>query len=305
MNIDLRADVRPRMRRDEEPSFFAAQFQAAIQGLVLPWRQPLLAILTFVMIIILLAMTAGFLMVQKSLPSVNQQWNAGERVVLFLKTNITDKQAQDFLQQLQQRPDIAKAVYISPDQGLQQLTERSNFNSVAAKLPNNPLPGVIELLPALSTLSFSEATQLVEELKASSMVEHSQYNLDKIKNQYDKIALGQQLINDGVVLLILIVVALLVNYLLHSWHGSIPSLFYGGIFYSVLGGLLAWLLVDSFFAQLAMALQQLFGGQLVTLTNKTFSNLLLVCGGLGFISAVIAAVFILIHSLEPRQPSKE
>jgi len=303
MNLDLRADVRPRIRRDESPAFFATQFQAAVQGVILPWRQPLLAILTFVTVIILFAITAGFLMVQKSLPSISQQWDAGERVVLFLKTNITDKQAQDFLQQLQQRPDIAKAVYISPEQGLRQLTERSNFNGVATKLPNNPLPGVIELLPALSTLSFDEASQLIEELKTSSMVESSQYNLDKIKSQYDKIALGQQLINDGVILLMLIVIALLVNYLLHSWHGSMPSLFYSGIFYSVLGGLLAWLLIDSFFVQLATALQQLFGGQLVTLTNKTFSHLLLVCGGLGFVSAVLATVFILIHSLEPKELS--
>ncbi len=155
--------------------------RAGILGLA---KEPLKTFLAILLLSILFAMSTALWVLNKNIQVISHSSAYGPKIVLYLTSGTTEQQSQELRDQIQQRPDVAEAVYISPLQGLKELVQQLGFSELFAKLPVNPLPTVIAVLPAASLSSASEVESLAGVLKALPQIASLQLNMDLVKRQY-------------------------------------------------------------------------------------------------------------------------
>ncbi|QLH41854.1 MAG: hypothetical protein HWD59_03425 [Coxiellaceae bacterium] len=115
-------------------------------------RNPLTTLMTVIVIAVALALPAAMLVLLENVKALSAQWHNNTDIALYLQLNLPDDQARNLLRQLEQRPEIAKAKYISPSQGWQELQQQISMPNLMDSLKENPLPGVIIVTPKAKTL---------------------------------------------------------------------------------------------------------------------------------------------------------
>jgi cell division transport system permease protein len=86
--------------------------------------------------------------VLQNVSSISGDWGGKPRVALYLTQEATLQAGQALTRQIEQRVDIDEAVFISSTNALQEFQRRSGFGEVLSTLDRNPLPHVIEVVPA-------------------------------------------------------------------------------------------------------------------------------------------------------------
>jgi cell division transport system permease protein len=255
MLVHSRSDFR--YKNKQKKTFEAQNASMPSQTLstwMLLWQRPFTTILNIMLIGILFCLPLGMSVAAKNVIALSHNWDNSPKITLYLGFSTTDEQANDFLKQIQQRQDVAKATYISPLQGLTAFVKQVGLGAVIDKLPSNPLPGVIQVLPAASLTTAEDIMQLASTLKAMPQVDSLEFDSNAIKRQYAAINNWQQ----GVFIVnILVAVALLlalvnVIQVVSFQHGAITkkpfnfliALIASGVIQGLAGAILGGIIVE-------------------------------------------------------------
>lgn len=222
-------------------------------------RNPIGTFLTALVIGVVLALPAGFHLALQRVTTLSYSWESGTQVSLFLKDATSETRGQELTRSLGQRPQIAKAQYISSEQALKEFRELSGFGDALDVLESNPLPAVIVITPDRK-LDADSIRALVVELGKLPEVELAKFDQEWIERLQSLLALAQRavwVIAGVLALAVIVVVGNTIRLDLQSRRDEIavmkligaPDAFirrpflYAGVWYGLAGAALAWLLV--------------------------------------------------------------
>ncbi len=296
------------------------QHQAiAVDSLLRLLLDPVASFLTWAVIGIALALPLSLLLLLQNLQQIGSGLDASGSLSLFMESNLTAEQLDEFGATLAARSDIATVQLITADEALQEFQASSGFGEVLNGLEENPLPAVFLVSPAQQDAA--AVTQLQAALAGLPGVDVAQLDLEWVQRLSAMVRLATRMalllavmLGVGVVLVIgntvrlaienrraeIVVVKLVGG---TDAYVSRPFL-YTGLWYGVGGGLLAvalialalWLMQGP-----VSALMQTYEGEF-RLIGLGLSNSFLVLAGAGLLGWLGAWVSVLRHlrAIEPR-----
>lgn len=285
------------------------------------FHYPLANIMTIAVIGIALALPTGLYVLLQNVKQISHGFDNSAQISMFLKMNVSSDQAQLLLQKLQQDATIAKATYISPDEGLKQFETQSGFGNVLLQLHSNPLPAVILVKPAVSLQTPLAIHQLLMRLKQLPDVQSVGLDMEWIKRLYGIINLAERgvwvlalLLALGVILIVGNTIRLIiqnnrleieVTKLVGASNAFIRRPFlYSGILYGFFGAWVAFLCVELLLGLLSTPVENLTGlyqSSFVLRGFNLFSTELLFLIGIGLgLSGAWLAVGKQLRRIEPK-----
>jgi cell division transport system permease protein len=225
---------------------------------------PLASMMTVMVIAIALSLPGGLFVVLKNVQSVTHQWEQQSVISLYLFTSLDDTDALALSHRLSSRSDIVQVDYVSKEEGLRYFEQSSGYEPILSALPENPLPIVLQVVPALPVdLDNLEALeQLRQELQALSEVEFSELDAQWLQRLASILNFGQRFVYALSILLIVAVLLIVGNtirmavesrrdeVLVMKLVGATDSyiqrpFLYMGFWFGLLGGVLASILIVS------------------------------------------------------------
>lgn len=221
-------------------------------------HNPLSSALTWLVIAIALTLPTLFYLALSSLQQQTAQWQEGGQITLYLREGISEEQGERLTQDLDDRPEVLRAYYISADEAWSSFRDTLTLSSQSLNLEDNPLPASIVVVPTQQNQSQLEALQLI--INGLPEVEDVQLDLAWIDRLNRFLELISSLVS-GLALLLGIAVLLVVGNtirlaiesrkeeiriikLLGATEAFVRRPFvYLGIWYGLFGGIAAWILV--------------------------------------------------------------
>lgn len=248
--------------------------QAMLHAINVLCRKPLATLITIIVLALALALPALFLVFTDNLGKLTSDWQRGGHISLYLKASMTEADDRAFMEKLRLVSGVADLRYKSSKQGLDEFTKLEGMQDIMRYLPENPLPAVLEVIPAVTVDSPAKLDQLYHELKANPEVEQAKLDMDWVNRLHAVFAFLKQISQGLMILLALAVVLIIGNTLrlaIHHRHEEIRVLklvgaadvyitrpfLYQGIFYGLGSALVALFLVNIFMLTLEMAINQL------------------------------------------------
>lgn len=238
------------------------------------WRTPFTTVMTILVLGISLTLPATLHLFVKNAKYITEQWDSAAQISLYLKSNVSAKQAEALQQKLQNNSKIAEVVYISPDQGLEDFKQLSGLGDALAYLDKNPLPATMVIIPTKIASSSEQAAALLTELLKLNEVEQGKLDLEWLTRLEAIASLVRGMVIGIATLLCLSVVliigntirlailnqrdAIAVMKLVGATDAFIQRPFlYAGAWYGVLGGIIACICVSILMGYFSFALAEL------------------------------------------------
>lgn len=233
---------------------------------------PIITMLTAAVIGISLALPAGLFLLLENAHQITQHWDANAQLSLFLKIEVTDSAAAQLAEQLRQQSTISKVRIIGREEALAEYRELSGFSDALQALDENPLPVVLVIQP--SSQDNENIKNLFQTLQKLPEVDNVQFDMRWLKRWFAMIEVVRRgilviasLLGLAVVLITSNTIRLAVNNrreeieitrLFGATNGFIRRPFlYSGLWFGVLGGLIAFVLIKISFFLLETPLQHL------------------------------------------------
>lgn len=237
--------------------------QVLISSLGRLYRTPLSSLMTVAVIAIALALPSGLLVILDNLQRLNASWDTTSSISLFLKQSTGEAQAERLARELGDWPNIAGVTLIDREQALEEFRELSGFGDALQTLESNPLPHVLEIRAESATAEDPEQAMatLVDELGRLPEVELAQLDMQWLKRFAALMDIGRRgilVVGALLALAVLLIVGntirldiqnrrdeIEVSKLIGATDAFIRRPFlYTGLWYGLLGALLAWILVS-------------------------------------------------------------
>lgn len=219
-------------------------------------RHPVASAMTVVVLAVALSLPAGLWVTMDNAARISQDFERLDTLSVFLDAGADDDSALAMASRLSGFDDIAAVDPISPDAALADLGRQMGASEIAGAVEANPLPWVLEVVPAAG----ADLEQLADRLEAEDPVDQVIVDLQWLERLEAMIELVRRLI---VVLAAVFAVAVTfivgntirmdiqnrreeieVLALVGATAGFIRRPFlYSGLWYGLAGGVLAWLLV--------------------------------------------------------------
>lgn len=247
------------------------------KGALLRLRQtPVASFMTLAVLAIALALPGFLLAALGNLQALTSGWDTQPRIALYMQTELSDAAIDRFSRELLLRDDLSGVELISRQKGLEEFREYSAFADLLEQLDANPLPAVIMVTPLSDNPV--QLPLLKEELVAMSQVSDAVLDMEWVQRLDAVLALAQRgsyVLGGLLALAVLLVVGNTVRMTIESRRDEIlvsklvgatdawvrrPFL-YSGFWFGLLGGVLAWLLVQvalSLLSDPAQALAELY-----------------------------------------------
>ena len=241
--------------------YLTRHWQAAVNGLSQLSRTPLTTLITCMVIGIALALPMALFVLLKNIEVLSKNYQQSTQVTLYLKENTSQNEALTLLQTLKNNPAISEARAVSPAEGLKELRDQAGIDEIMTDLSNNPLPWAIVVLPIPSYHSPHDLTLLSQTLKQNPEVQSVQLDILWAQRLAALITLAHRFIY-ALTSFLGMGVLLIVNNCIRSvtehnkkeinvikfiggTHAFIRRPFlYSGVIYGLLGGIIAWQMVD-------------------------------------------------------------
>lgn len=238
-------------------------------------RAPLSTLLTLTALGITLALPSGLYVVLNNLERLSAGWDRSAQISLFLKRDVSEAGALKLAQQIRALPTVTGVDYITRDAALAEFKRESGFGAALNALDSNPLPAVLVVRPAASDNTIAVET-LVASLARLPGVDLAQLDIEWLRRLAALLQLAERAVLLLAVLLALAVLLIIGNtirlgvvnrqteieivQLVGGTPGFIRRPFlYTGLLQGLLGGLLAWVLVDGSLVFLNGPAQELAG----------------------------------------------
>ncbi|MFO7593476.1 MAG: permease-like cell division protein FtsX [Pseudomonadota bacterium] len=225
-------------------------------------RRPFSTLMTVAVIGIALAMPAGLHVILKNVQSVISGWDSAAQISLFLHQDTRERDALNLARELESRQAIASVDYISAAQAMEEFQRLSGFGDALKALEENPLPPVLVIHPTLQQQGPEHLQQLVDELRAEASVDLAQLDMQWIKRLYGLMDIGRRgvwVLSGLLALAVLLVVGNTIRLAIQNRRDEIvitkligatdafirrPFL-YTGFWYGLLGGTVAYVMVEA------------------------------------------------------------
>ncbi len=223
-------------------------------------RQPIASAMTLIVLAVALTLPAALHVTLDNVRAISQSWERLDTLSVFLTPAVDENEARRLGARLTVWDDIAAVDPISPEQGLADVTGQLDLSSVAEELasalPENPLPWVLEITPEDETNIAALVNRLERESGVSSVV----VDLKWLERLDAMIAVMGQLVLLLAALFAVGVAFIIANTIrmdiqnrreeieVMALVGATPAFIrrpflYTGLWYGLLGGTLAWLIV--------------------------------------------------------------
>ncbi len=240
-------------------------------------RRPFSTLMTSAVIGIALALPAGLNVLLANAQQVTAGWDGATQISLFLKTSVSETQAQALAQQLRAMPQISSVRYISRAQALAEFKKLSGFGDALSMLEDNPLPSVLVVFPRMNESGGAAAVQmLLSQLRARPEVDMAQLDMQWVKRIYammEIISRGVWVLASLLALAVLLVVGNTIRLAIQNRRDEIVIIkliggtdafirrpfLYTGFWYGLFGGVLALLLIQGALLALAGPVANLAG----------------------------------------------
>ena len=227
-------------------------------------KNPLTSIITVCIIAIGITLPLLFHVVLKNLNFLNQHWQSKSPTIsLYLKTDLSENQVNGFIAELKTNNHIAEIKYISSKQALVEFKQNTQLGNIIDLFEKNPLPSVLIILPTLDYQSPTKISFLFNEIKNSPLIDSAMLDINWVKRLYALVKIGQRITNIltlffAIGVLLIIGNALRTIVINHQEEVEIMKLMgatdsfiitpllYCGVFYALLGSMLATCLTNFF-----------------------------------------------------------
>ncbi len=256
-------------------------------------RQPAASLMTIAVIAIALALPAGMFVMLNNASNVSVGWDNSAQISVFLKADVSEKQARKLMKKLSLYDDVANISMIDKDQALKEFKNISGFGGAIEALGENPLPHVLTIQPNIDSSRPDKIRHLIKQLNQQKQVELAQLDLQWVKRLFAMLDIAHRAI--WVIASLLGIAVLLVvgntirldiqnrreeievTKLIGGTNAFIRRPFlYTGFWYGLSGGLFAWILTS-----LSIGLLDNSVAHLASLYNSGFQ-----LRGLGFSEAM-------------------
>ena len=291
-------------------SRFVFHLQAARSSFNSLCRTPLATMMTVLVIAITLAMPALFWVMTDNMKQLTMNWQRGGHISLYLKSSLSPGDGMALLLRVRGAAGVGHATLTSSAEGLAELQQQEGMQDITRYLPENPLPAVIEVVPAPSVDTPVKLQQLYLQLKSYPQVEQAKLDMLWVNRLRAILSFTAKLANGLMILLALAVVLIIGNTLrlaVHNRYEEIQILkligaknsfiarpfLYSGIWYGLVGAIFAVLLVNIFMLSLTLVANQLAAVyqmhySLVGLSTRQISLLVLSAIILGWLGAGVS-----------------
>ncbi|MGI0119201.1 permease-like cell division protein FtsX [Zooshikella sp. RANM57] len=296
-----------RTHRSSEFSLFLLHHQQMMwQSLQRLLKAPVASFMTALMIAVALSLPAMLYLLIENAQTLSSRWDGAPQISLFFTLETPSSNVAEVFEQLQQDQRFSNVELITPEQALSEFEQQGGFKGVLQHLSANPLPATIVLQPKqIDGVYHQQAiAQTLEQIKG---VEQVQFDTAWIARLNAMLQLGQRagaMLAGLFALAVILVIANTVRLAIESRREEIvvvklvgatnayvrrPFL-YMGLWFGVLGGLLAlvlvhcliWLLTDPV-ADLSQLYETHF--EIAAMTMDASLLLVVTSGGLGWIGA--------------------
>lgn len=240
------------------------------------WQHPLAGIMTLGVIAVSLALPASLYVALTNLQSVSHGWHDAGEATLFLEAGTEAGAARELVEELATRTDVAQARLMTPEQAMAEFRRLSGYGEALDALAENPLPFVVLITPAESPVSADSARAFVRELERLPGVDFAQFDVAWLERFNAILALAGRIVWIVAALLVLAVLLVIGNTIrldienrreeieVQKLIGATDRfirrpLLYSGMWYGLLGGLAAVLVVQGSLWLLAGPVARLAG----------------------------------------------
>ena len=238
-------------------NYFLRHMQVMFYSIGQLSRTPFSSLMTSAVIGIALALPSAFFTLLDNVQTLSLGWDGNAQISLFMKYNVSNSDAQKLATKLRMRQEVKLTRFISREQALEEFRTHSGFGDVLDVLEKNPLPAVIVVVPATTLDTPDQIETLLTSLKNIPEVDLAQLDLEWVKRLHALLETAQRGITILAVLLglsVLLVVGntirlgienrrdeIVITKLIGATNRFIRRPFlYTGIWYGLIGGLLAW-----------------------------------------------------------------
>ncbi|MGR5288415.1 permease-like cell division protein FtsX [Vibrio maritimus] len=246
--------VKHRLKSD---GFFAVHWRQAKNSLIEMWQRPLGNILTLAVISMALTMPACLYLLGKNVAAVTSNVANQSQITAFIDVGVADARVLVLKDDIESWDTVSKVEYITPQQGLADLSEHSGLDQALSLLDGYALPGVLVIIP--SDTSVETDRELVSKLRTRGDITDVRRDEDWL-GRFDAIKnLASTLVVSLSVLMLVSVFLIVGNTLRFNVLANKEAIqtmkligatdafilrpyLYSGMWFGLIGALVAWLL---------------------------------------------------------------
>ncbi len=133
-------------------------------------KNPVASLLNSLLIAVAFSLPVLLFVLVSNVQELGATWDGQPRISVYLDNEISQKVIDQRIADYRDHPLIDQVAYISPEQGVQEFQQKAGLHNIITHLGFNPLPGVIQLLP-VSGASFEQLDDAVTTFQGMSGVE--------------------------------------------------------------------------------------------------------------------------------------
>ncbi|HKI74709.1 MAG TPA: permease-like cell division protein FtsX, partial [Pseudomonadales bacterium] len=251
--------------------------------------------------------------------NVSAGWDGRPRISVYLKDDISDARAKDVSQALDKMAHVASVRYISREQALKEFTSMSGFGDVLSTLDKNPLPPVVEVVPAETQPGMVK--MLATNIRGVGDVDSVSVDLAWIQRLYAILALGRSFVTALAFFLglgVLLSIGNTIRLAIENRRAEIEVVklvggtdsfvrrpfLYLGFWYGVGGAVVAWVMVEGSLIFLSGPVDRLVMSYSdnFALTGLGFGTTMILLAGGGLLGILGAGIAVRrhLHEIEPQ-----
>ncbi|QFU20631.1 permease-like cell division protein FtsX [Shewanella eurypsychrophilus] len=256
--------------------FFIRHIQHAMGSMGELWRNPLSSLMTMAVLGVSLSLPAALQVLVKNAETITQSWNNAAEISLFVDDARSERTIQSLITRIKVYSEVSEVSYINRDQALEEFQALSGFGEALSYLDTNPLPAVVTVTPNLRYSSPTGARELLKKLELEPEVSFGRLDIEWLERLQAVVHLLERTVLAIAALLVLAVVLVIGNTirlaimnrrteievmkLVGATEAFIQRPFlYTGIWFGIIGGVLAWIIINLLVWYLDSALAELLG----------------------------------------------
>ncbi len=266
-------------------------------------EKPIAFFITAITLAVIITLPVTLYALLANFQQMTQQINSKPGISLYLKNHVTPAKIDSLIKEIQKYPQVSVVNYISPQQGLEDFKQYSEFSGVIPLLEHNPLPGVINITFSSLSLKKKAMDSLLNTLKQSPLVDQVSADITWIQRLQYSLSIAKRITLTLTLLLAVAMILVISNTVrltaqAHHQETGILSLIgaardyirrpflYHGLIYGCCGGLIAWILSHIILLWLTPPLLRLMEsyGQTMPLASGHGLRGLLILGAAIFLS---------------------
>jgi len=237
-------------------------------------RHPASSFMTIAVIAIALALPAGLFVLLNNASNISIGWDNSAQISVFLKSDVTEKQANRLMKKLRLYDDIDQVSLINKTQALKEFKKISGFGNAIEALGDNPLPHVLTIQPVVDANRPDKIRHLIKQLNQQKQIELAQLDLQWVKRLFAMLEIAQRsiwVIASLLGIAVLLVVGNTIRLDIQNRREEIEvtkliggtdafirrPFLYTGLWYGIGGGVFAWFLTTLSISLLDNAVEHL------------------------------------------------